>query len=334
MGLVTTDAHPFPTDLEIAGAATLRPMDEIATALGLSPDDIEHHGRDLAKVDLARFDLAALAASEEPRGTFVVVTAVTPTPLGEGKTTVCVGLAQGLRRLGSNAVVTLRQPSMGPTFGIKGGAAGGDVGLLQLDVQGGRQVLGQGPGAAAGEVARLSGNDVDLAAHHAVQGVLVADVQVLHVRHVAHVGDDADAATADVFGAIFQYPDTNGVINDYRAVTEALHAKGALVIAAVDLLALTVIEAPGAWGADIAVGTTQRFGIPMEKTVINLDRYGNTSSAGSIIAFHLFNQDLPSGARGVLCSFGAGYSIGSLLLQRRSRQNRYLTHRPYGEEPA
>ena len=125
MGLVTTDAHPFPTDLEIAGAATLRPMDEIATALGLSPDDIEHHGRDLAKVDLARFDLAALAASEEPRGTFVVVTAVTPTPLGEGKTTVCVGLAQGLRRLGSNAVVTLRQPSMGPTFGIKGGAAGG-----------------------------------------------------------------------------------------------------------------------------------------------------------------------------------------------------------------
>ncbi len=76
------------------------------------------------------------------------------------------------------------------------------------------------------------------------------------------IGDDADAATADVFGAIFQYPDTNGVINDYRSVTEALHAKGALVIAAVDLLALTVIEAPGAWGADIAVGNTQRFGVP------------------------------------------------------------------------
>ena len=122
---MTTDAHPFPSDLEIAGAATLRPMDEIATALGLEPDDVEDYGRDLAKIDLARFDLAALAASTRPRGRLVVVTAVTPTPLGEGKTTVCVGLSQGLRRLGTNAVVTLRQPSMGPTFGIKGGAAGG-----------------------------------------------------------------------------------------------------------------------------------------------------------------------------------------------------------------
>ena len=122
---MTTDAHPFPSDLEIAGAATLRPMDEIATALGLEPADVEDYGRDLAKIDLARFDLAALAASTRPRGRLVVVTAVTPTPLGEGKTTVCVGLSQGLRRLGTNAVVTLRQPSMGPTFGIKGGAAGG-----------------------------------------------------------------------------------------------------------------------------------------------------------------------------------------------------------------
>ena len=122
---MTTDAHPFPSDLEIAGAATLRPMDEIATALGLEPADVEDYGRDLAKIDLARFDLAALAASTRPQGRLVVVTAVTPTPLGEGKTTVCVGLSQGLRRLGTNAVVTLRQPSMGPTFGIKGGAAGG-----------------------------------------------------------------------------------------------------------------------------------------------------------------------------------------------------------------
>ena len=90
--------------------------------------------------------------------------------------------------------------------------------------------------------------------------VIRTRAEPLHIELI--IGDDADAATADVFGAIFQYPDTNGVINDYRAVTEALHAKGALVIAAVDLLALTVIEAPGAWGADIAVGNTQRFGVP------------------------------------------------------------------------
>lgn len=121
---MTTHAQPLPTDLEIAAAATLRPMQEISDELGLAPEDLEHYGRDLAKIDLANFDLAALARQPQ-RGRYVVVTAVTPTPLGEGKTTTCVGLAQGLQRLGTNAVVTLRQPSMGPTFGIKGGAAGG-----------------------------------------------------------------------------------------------------------------------------------------------------------------------------------------------------------------
>ena len=76
------------------------------------------------------------------------------------------------------------------------------------------------------------------------------------------IGDDSEAAEHDVFGAIFQYPDTFGSINDYRAAADALHAKGALVVAAVDLLALTLIESPGSWGADIVVGNTQRFGVP------------------------------------------------------------------------
>lgn len=108
----------LPSDLEIATAATLRPTAEVAADLGLDPEHVEPYGRDVAKIDLA-------AASEQPRGKYVVVSAITPTPLGEGKTTVVVGLTQALRRLGSNAVATLRQPSMGPTFGIKGGAAGG-----------------------------------------------------------------------------------------------------------------------------------------------------------------------------------------------------------------
>lgn len=108
----------LPSDLEIASAAILRPIADVATDLGIAPEHVEPYGRDVAKIDLA-------AAAAAPRGRYVVVSAITPTPLGEGKTTVVVGLSQALRRLGSNAVATLRQPSMGPTFGIKGGAAGG-----------------------------------------------------------------------------------------------------------------------------------------------------------------------------------------------------------------
>ncbi|USQ79493.1 formate--tetrahydrofolate ligase [Ornithinimicrobium faecis] len=113
-----TRPTPLPSDLEIASAATLRPVAEVASDLGVAPEHVEPYGRDVAKIDLA-------AAANEPRGKYVVVSAITPTPLGEGKTTTVVGLTQALRRLGSNAVATLRQPSMGPTFGIKGGAAGG-----------------------------------------------------------------------------------------------------------------------------------------------------------------------------------------------------------------
>jgi formate--tetrahydrofolate ligase len=108
------------SDLEIARAATLLPIEEVAAAAGIDPDLLEHYGRHVAKIDLAAMD----ALADRPRAKYVVVTAITPTPLGEGKTTTSVGLAQGLRRIGRNAILALRQPSMGPTFGIKGGAAG------------------------------------------------------------------------------------------------------------------------------------------------------------------------------------------------------------------
>ncbi|MEO7132162.1 MAG: formate--tetrahydrofolate ligase, partial [Dermatophilaceae bacterium] len=112
---------PLPRDLDIAHAANLRPMDEIADLLDITPAHLEPYGRDVAKIDLGVLDDAV----EQHRAKYVVVTAITPTPLGEGKTTTAVGLAQGLMRQGKRAVVALRQPSMGPTFGIKGGAAGG-----------------------------------------------------------------------------------------------------------------------------------------------------------------------------------------------------------------
>ena len=89
--------------------------------MGIGEHLLEPYGRELAKISLAAIDELA----DRPRAKYVVVTAITPTPLGEGKTTTTVGLGQAMKHIGKNAVISLRQPSMGPTFGIKGGAAGG-----------------------------------------------------------------------------------------------------------------------------------------------------------------------------------------------------------------
>lgn len=112
---------PFPSDLEIAQAASLAPLTDIAAQLGLDSEVLEPYGRHVAKVDLAVMP----SVEQRPAGKYVVVTAITPTPLGEGKTTTSVGLAQAMKHIGRRGLLALRQPSMGPTFGIKGGAAGG-----------------------------------------------------------------------------------------------------------------------------------------------------------------------------------------------------------------
>lgn len=112
---------PVPSDLDIAQAATPKPITEIADQLGLSQDDLIMFGKTKAKVHL---DVLKKLPSK-PTAKYVDVTAITPTPLGEGKTTTSVGLTQGLGALGHKAIACIRQPSMGPTFGIKGGAAGG-----------------------------------------------------------------------------------------------------------------------------------------------------------------------------------------------------------------
>src|SRR5437764_11384448 len=111
----------FPTDLEIARGATLTPLADVAAAMGLGSHLLEPYGEHVVKIKLAAIDELAQA----PAAKYVVVTAVTPTPLGEGKTTTTVGLGQGFAHIGKRATVAIRQPSMGPTFGIKGGAAGG-----------------------------------------------------------------------------------------------------------------------------------------------------------------------------------------------------------------
>jgi formate--tetrahydrofolate ligase len=116
----------MPSSLEIARSVTPRPIMDLARELGLHDDEVELYGPYKAKVKLEAIErLERQAAAEGRRGKYVVVTAITPTPLGEGKTTTNVGLVQGLNRIGHRAAVCIRQPSLGPVFGIKGGAAGG-----------------------------------------------------------------------------------------------------------------------------------------------------------------------------------------------------------------
>lgn len=113
--------NPVPSDLKIAQAAELKPIVEVAASIGLTPDDLELYGKYKAKVHLSVLE----KFKDRPQGKYIDVTAITPTPLGEGKTTTTVGLTQGLGLLGKKTVCAIRQPSQGPTFGIKGGAAGG-----------------------------------------------------------------------------------------------------------------------------------------------------------------------------------------------------------------
>jgi formyltetrahydrofolate synthetase len=113
--------NPVPSDLDIAQAAELKPILEVAESIGLSPDDLELFGKYKAKVHLDVLD----KFTDRPQGKYIDVTAITPTPLGEGKTTTTCGLTQALGVIGKKVVACIRQPSQGPTFGIKGGAAGG-----------------------------------------------------------------------------------------------------------------------------------------------------------------------------------------------------------------
>ncbi len=111
----------IPSDLEIAQATKMLPITEIARKLGIEENELEPYGKHIAKIDLKILE----RLKERPKGRFITVTAITPTPLGEGKTVTAFGLGQALYRMGKRVVNTCREPSKGPTFGIKGGACGG-----------------------------------------------------------------------------------------------------------------------------------------------------------------------------------------------------------------
>ena len=109
------------TDIEIARNAEIRPIREIAKNLGMEEDDLELYGKYKAKISEEYLQ----KIQDRPDGKLVLVTAINPTPAGEGKTTISIGLADALSRLGKKTVAALREPSLGPCFGVKGGAAGG-----------------------------------------------------------------------------------------------------------------------------------------------------------------------------------------------------------------
>ena len=111
----------YPSDLEIANAANKKPIDEIANSLDINSDSLIRFGDDKAKLSSKFIN----SLSKKDDGKLILVTAISPTPAGEGKTTTSVGLVDGLWKIGKKAMICLREPSLGPCFGMKGGAAGG-----------------------------------------------------------------------------------------------------------------------------------------------------------------------------------------------------------------
>src|SRR5206468_8193173 len=175
------------SDLEIAQRARLKPIAEIAAGLGLEEDELELYGKHKAKVALSVMQRLA----GRPNGKYIDVTAITPTPLGEGKTTTTIGLSMALNRVGCRAIAAIRQPSLGPVFGIKGGAAGG--GYSQVIPMEDFNLHLTGDVHAIGAAHNLAGAFLDNSLHHKnplgidPHGILwprVLDISDRALRHV------------------------------------------------------------------------------------------------------------------------------------------------------
>ncbi|MGZ4671196.1 MAG: formate--tetrahydrofolate ligase, partial [Ilumatobacteraceae bacterium] len=189
----------FPSDLEIARAATLLPLTEIAAQMGIGPHLLEAHGDELAKIRLEAIGELA----DRPKAKYVVVTAITPTPLGEGKTTTTVGLGMAMKHIGKQATISLRQPSMGPTFGIKGGAVGGGYSqvvpmeLLNLHLTGDFHAVTAAHNLMSAMVDNHlhQGNELDLDLHN-ITWRRVLDVNDRALRNIViGLGGKADGVT-------------------------------------------------------------------------------------------------------------------------------------------
>jgi formate--tetrahydrofolate ligase len=175
------DLVPRSIDLKIARAATLKPITTVASELGLDPDSLEPYGRYKAKFD------PAFALASPIRGKLVLVTGISPTPAGEGKTTTTIGVGDALCKLGKKAIVCLREPSMGPVFGLKGGATGG--GYAQVVPMEDINLHFTGDFAAVAQAHNLLSALLDNHVHHG--NALGIDVRRVDFRRVLDMNDRA-----------------------------------------------------------------------------------------------------------------------------------------------
>ena len=177
----------IPSDLDIANSASLLPLSEVAASAGIPNEFLELYGSGAAKIKLEAID--ALQSRNDAK--YVVISAITPTPLGEGKTTTTVGLGQAFRHIGKSATVAIRQPSMGPTFGIKGGAAGGGysqivpMDLFNLHLTGDMHAVSAAHNmcAAVLDAHLFHGNDLGLDLHN-ISWRRVLDINDRSLRNV------------------------------------------------------------------------------------------------------------------------------------------------------
>ena len=171
------------SDIEIAREALMRPIHEVGQALGIPENGLHPYGRTKAKIDLEFLDSLA----DRPDGKLILVTAMSPTPAGEGKTTTTVGIGDGLNRIGKKAAICLREPSLGPCFGMKGGAAGG--GMAQVVPMEDINLHFTGDFHAIGAANNLLAALIDNHIHHG--NALDIDVRRIHWRRVVDMNDRA-----------------------------------------------------------------------------------------------------------------------------------------------
>jgi formate--tetrahydrofolate ligase len=213
----------FPSDLEIARSVTPKPIGEIAATLGFTDDEVEPYGRTKAKISIEGIERLERAGR---RGKYVVVTAITPTPLGEGKTTTTVGLAQGLNVIGRKATVAIRQPSLGPVFGIKGGAAGG--GYSQVIPMEEFNLHLTGDVHAIGAAHNLAAAFLDNHLHHG--NALGIDLRAITWPRVVDISDRAIRKTIIGLGGR-----ENGVVRESESVITVASEVMAVLALASDL---------------------------------------------------------------------------------------------------
>ena len=176
-------ARKVGSDIEIAQAAKMKPITEIAESLGIQEDELELYGKYKAKVSLSVLE----RLKDKPNAKYIDITAITPTPLGEGKTTTTVGLGMGMNKIGKKSVIVIRQPSLGPVFGIKGGAAGG--GYSQIVPMEDFNLHLTGDNHAIGLAHNLLAAFIDNHLHHGNK--LDIDIHSISWPHVLDISDRA-----------------------------------------------------------------------------------------------------------------------------------------------